>query len=171
MNNSIAEAVRYVSKSGKEYRAFASGGDIQLYRQLVPPGQIQLVGKSVILPPFAGDKAIFALNGAELDKWKNHEYFPDMWEIFLRFAAGTGRNGLVGLHFDVLPQDEAYVLDWAPVEWDLSCYGSVLPNTWLEYLHSRVPIVAYNENFELPEIVILNPISRDRIKLEERVVS
>lgn len=173
MNGSLAEAVLYVGESGKEYQSFSMGESISPYRPLVPPREIKFAKdakKGATLPPFAANKAIFALNGAEIDKWKNHEYFPDMWDVFLRSASGKNKGGVIGLHFDVFPQDEAYVLDWAPVEWDLTNYGSVLPNTWLKYLHSRVPIADYKGNFELPEIVIPKPISRERVRLEERVI-
>ena len=167
MNNSNL-VVRYITERERVY--IEESGFILPLRQIMPDAHIEYAQRRVCIPDFARDKALFALNTSELSKWQNHELFVDiMWYALLKHAYKKGdEGGLRAIYFSPQPEDDFYVLDWEPVEMDLT-WGGVKPETWLKYLQSKVPLRNYGSNYTLPELITTKRIDKRRIVLEEIV--
>ncbi|MBI2541762.1 hypothetical protein HYV80_03575 [Candidatus Woesearchaeota archaeon] len=169
MNYSSVNAVRYVTEREREF--IEKLGRIETRRQIIPDKEINYASKYLHISDFARVKGLFAFISDETCKWKNHEYFVNMWHTFLKFVYRTGKEGrVIALHFEARPEDGFQVLDWGPVEWDLTCSGAVFPETWSKYLASRVPLKSYRGDYELPELVTMKPIAKSRITLEDAII-
>jgi hypothetical protein len=141
----------------------------------IKPRKVLFKGPSIINPdlpkvPLWSDckTYIFTFANSPLpQEWQNYEHFQEELETLM---SDIGDNISI-IKFDLLPSDEAYVVDRAHyVDWQ---YG-INPNradAILKYVHSRIPAGQYHGQFRLPELIIGNPISIDRIVLHETILS
>jgi len=77
------------------------------------------------------------------------------------------------LSFDLLPEDTAFVLE-AKSTYELwrrktNKKKQNAGAAYIQYLDSKIPLADYNYDYEMPELIIGNDISEDRIKLEGRI--
>lgn len=127
------------------------------------------------LPEKAYDANIQGLLEPEPESWTNNPEFP---EVF-RFLAHDFcmRDELMLLSFELLPTDDAYVVDRAHFERFLyrEVYqkaGKPLPDDYTEekalrlYWESRVPVAEYKGGYSLPQFSVWTPIDFDRLKVE-----
>jgi hypothetical protein len=131
-------------------------------------------------PDFAKEKYLFAfLDYPEPELWKSNPEFPDLWRRIMEHI--MHEDFLVRLlQFEVTPEDNAFVVDWAHMERvrDAMDRGMCIEHTGNEkniavvmdatdkYIDSRVPLADYDGNFTLPELVIANPIPLERVSDE-----
>ncbi len=120
------------------------------------------------LPEKAHDSYIFCLPEPEPMSWKNNKEFPLMWNRFMNNVCKGSE--LVLLSFDVLPEDNAYVIDWAHVERMLRKYEEPTKKqrtvAGLKYWNSRVPVSKYDSSYSLPELIVNEPIPLERLNFE-----
>ena len=77
-------------------------------------------------------------------------------------------NKLLSVRFDVLPADEAYVVDrahFADLQWG---HSGDRHEAIRRYAFSRVPASQYGGNYRMPELVIKNPIELERLAINSR---
>ena|SRR3989344_2818207 len=79
-----------------------------------------------------------------------------------------GRNGNLLLSFDVNELDEAYILDYSY----LAKLGTGIKTLGFEgYFQSRIKLSRYSGGYELPECIIANVVSRDRLSITGNINS
>lgn len=168
MGNPSLSAVIYVTE--RRRRLIERIGYIKPQTEIIPPQELYYALMHVDIPPIGRERGLFAFIRDEIHKWKKHEYLVDLFDKFLRVHYGINQADRVRtLHLEVKPEDGFHVLDWSPVEWDISHKGAVLPENWIAYLNSMVPLAEYKGNYEMPLLVTTNSIPKDRITREEQV--
>lgn len=101
------------------------------------------------------------------------------WSLLMAYIltqSNTERPKLEMIGFDVLPTDDAYVVDWGEVEKQILAKSintlykrEVYPELseaegWKNYMNSKVPLSEYKQgSFLIPELILANPISSDRL--------
>ena len=114
------------------------------------------------LPDWAHDGYIFAFPDTEApEPWKGYEHWKDEWDTL------TGDIGekIVAVKFDVLPADEAYIVDrahFADFQWG---HKGNRQDAIRKYALSRVSANEYDGSFKMPELIIRNPIELERLVL------
>jgi hypothetical protein len=120
------------------------------------------------LPEEAHEAVTFALLNPEPESWKKNLKFPKLWDFLLHDIC-LGRKEIILLTFETIPSDEIFVVDRGIVENYLYGRKKTLKGRSLAYLaywNSRVPLSGYEENFEVPEVIIKNTIEFSRLKVE-----
>jgi hypothetical protein len=130
-------------------------------------------------PDWAKKGYIFAfLNEPTPESWKNNTEFPYIWKKVMSHASKNSPEVSL-LKFEITEEDDTFVMDWGCVERQTGEllllpltpskeYLARSKDTYLGYLQSRVPVSEYQGQHSLPELVIGNPISLDRIvEMEE----
>jgi len=125
-------------------------------------------------PDWAYDKYNFAfLNEVVPEFWKANTEFHGVWERLMREIVG-GDSLIQVLKFDIVPKDNAHVVDWGHMERvrdEIYRLGNFIATeidmarireAFLRYLQSRVPISEYHGQHDLPEVIIKDPISLER---------
>jgi hypothetical protein len=116
------------------------------------------------LPSWSFDKYIFAFPDDKGDvAWSRHTYGPSEWYT-LQVAIG---KKIILLKFDLMDTDEAFVVDRLFMAIYQKGATNNYPSARKKYVLSRVPAKDYDSSLQLPELIIKNPISLDRIILEE----
>ena len=81
-------------------------------------------------------------------------------------------NGVIMLlSFEILPKDEAYVVERAHVERELykpkeNTTRKSLEDAWQKYWESRVSVFDYKEDYILPQLAIWSRVEFERLKTE-----
>ncbi len=144
--------------------------------RLVPSKELDLGRLGMRLPDFAHEKYLFAfLDESIPGSWEENPDFPDLWKRVMNHVC-KGDSVAKLFRFDILPGDKAYVLDFAHLErvkdllWATHCLHSADDHDVIKvmdaterYIHSRVPLADYNGSFCLPELILSNPVSIDRL--------
>jgi len=135
-------------------------------RRLIPQGV-----ESSLVPFEATKPVIWGLPKERPKSWLNYkDGRRDIFEQLMSCCAR--RSNLVLLKVNLKPEDEACVVDYASIRQYSKEYNS--ENDWQKkakieaeahkrYWESRVPIVDYQGDYILPEIVVANPIPQDRV--------
>lgn len=169
----VCTAYHYTSDS---YWCFTQAGYFSDGKHLHPYRNLTAGIKEPGFPNWSYDNHIFAfLNESVPESWKNNTEFPDIWERIIRHVM-HGDSILRLLKFEVTVEDEAHVIDWSHIERlrpelrrmrnfmaseeDISKIKLAIP----KYLQSRVPVTEYKGEHGLPELIIKNPISLERVK-------
>ncbi|MDP3987456.1 MAG: hypothetical protein Q8P81_04495 [Nanoarchaeota archaeon] len=114
------------------------------------------------LPDCAHEGYIFAFPDSEApEPWKGYEHGKDEWNEL------TGNIGekIVCVRFEILPSDEAYVVDrahYADFQWR---HNWNRRDAIRRYALSRVSAEGYDGSFRMPELLIGNPIALERLVL------
>jgi hypothetical protein len=171
----MCRAVRYASLGSWE-KAVSS-------KQLAPQTAIAPYHQ-LGLPDWAYKKHTFAIDREELKKWTENEQFPNILDILITYIKlKSSRNPLkerkiVELSFDIRESDEPFVLDFAcradsiyegsfkKCRNFLQGYYFGATTEWKNYINSRVPYSKYKRDYDLPEVVIPNSLSSERIRAE-----
>lgn len=144
---------------------------------LIPSRTLEASKDSAGLPHFAYDKYLFSfLDEPKPKKWTENPEFPDVFEqlmgnigsvlglhfMFSDFMlADHVANDLVRVSFPILHTDQAYVVDWAKCERHRKTGISHHANR--NYALSRVPLSQYQDQHDLPELIVANPIPANRL--------
>lgn len=125
--------------------------------------------------------AVYAFLKEQPEEWTKNKEFKHTWKRAVLHLCKSPDIAL--LSFDVASTDNAYVMDWAHVErfWKKgrqpitrelinSIRGKKIAKDAKEafkmYWDSRIPIQDYNNEHDLPEVAIFNPIEHERLKVE-----
>lgn len=113
-----------------------------------------------LLPEWAHETYVFAFPDQEApESWKRYEHWRDEWDILTRDIG----ERIVELRFDILPEDNAYVVDRAHFADFQFGHSKDRKEAIRRYAHSKVPADAYDGSFKMPELIIKNPIDLARI--------
>ena len=122
------------------------------------------------LPDWAHEAYIFAFPDVEAPTpWNRYYHWRYEWD---KLTQDIGER-IVALEFDLLPTDKAYVVDrshFADFQWK---HSTNKQEAIRKYVDSRVKANKYHDSFRMPELIIQNPISLDRvyaIKLIQRQI-
>jgi len=127
------------------------------------------------------DKWIYAFNEAEPREWTHNSNFPKIWSKVIKHVCHYD-FALARLSWEILPEDETFVADWAHLErirkeMKRNQYGFADKKDKREilkakekYVKSRILLKNYRGNYSLPELLIRNPIPLSRILAEELIV-
>lgn len=176
MSDTICKAYHYLSQSnwfGVKEGMFGRPNQLMPYRPLV-----QLEGKGI--PKWAHEMYIFAFRDTPMPKeWTSNSEYPDIWDRIMEHVH-HGDPVLTMVQIDIQRKDKAYVVDWAYMESvrdELRKFSMLISTdddrdkikqASVKYANSRVPAADYSGGYRLPELVIANNISLDRIiELEE----
>lgn len=133
---------------------------------VIAPRQRLIILGSVVhedvpeLPDWAHDGYIFAFPDREA---------PEPWGAFKQYQYEWGKltqgigNKIVGIRFDLLSSDDAYVIErahYADWQWGVN---SDKQDAIRKYALSRVPASEYDGSFRMPELLIKNPIGLERL--------
>ena len=176
--NVIGIAYHYISAlNWYNIRTAEANGDKFLH------GHRDLVANSdnLDIPDWARQKFIFAfLNEPAPHSWTNNAYYPYVWEKLMKHISPKGK-GVKLLRFNLTEQDDSFMLDRSYME-EIANLGTrvripklltVTITSYMDdekiriarlrYVQSRVPVSEYEGQHSLPELVIGNPISLERI--------
>lgn len=150
--------------------------------RLVPYGRLDhnLLGDDAL--DFAKEKYLFCfLDNLEPDSWKKNPEFPDVWTRIMQHIMHEDFMAMLA-KFEVLPEDQSYVVDWAEMERvrpEMTAFSQTLrkvPEDWAKivdasrkYVHTKVPLAEYKGDYSLPELIIANDIPLDRIGEPEEI--
>ena len=176
-NNKIATAYHYTSDS---HWAFTKAGYFSSRKCLEPYKRLVIIPNSS-LPEWAHDMYTFAfLNEKRPESWVNNREFPCIWERVMKHVSHSDICKKI-LRFDITKEDEVYVIDWSYIErvrpelrrvemFKASAFDRVtIEEAMGKYIDSRTPIKQYQGGHSLPELIIKNPISLDRIDEVEEI--
>jgi len=134
-------------------------------------------------PDFAKEKYIHCfLDEPEPASWRKNPEFPGLWIKIMNHILHDDFMAVL-TRFDVLPEDDAYVVDWANMERtraemkQLSIIRKREGPEWdkvkdatKRYVDSRVPLEEYKGSYSLPELVIASEVMLDRIRTSEDII-
>lgn len=112
------------------------------------------------LPKWAHDDYIFAFpdNLAE-QAWSEYPQCERELEVLMRDIG----NEIIAVKFDILPEDQSYVVDrahYADFQWGVTTDRA---EAITKYALSRVRTNRYNGSFRMPELLIKNPVPIERV--------
>ena len=117
-------------------------------------------------------KSIKGLLEPEPKSWKENPEFPDLW-LRLMDIISMSHDELMLISCEILPEDDAYIIDRAHIERELqrevregTSTEEFLALAFKKYWGGRVPALEYRGGFELPQFAVLNPIEFDRLHVE-----
>jgi len=162
----VGKAYHYTKESTWKKLFSDQNNDLEPQRPVL--GLWALVGLTESFPGWATrDKFIFAFP----DNLGNVAWSSDARTMaeFDVLARDIGREIAI-LEFDLLPTDEAYVIDRSHVsDYQFGLSGDKR-GALTRYIESRVSAQSYNGNFRMPELIIKNPIELRRIRFHSRYV-
>ena len=124
-----------------------------------------------------GRKATFALPEPLPHSWTNNQDFPTAWDALKKYM------GKMLMEITLDPSDSVMVLDQAltydddetiPAPSDREAWARIDKEHYEKeerYWNARVPLEQYladPSRFSLPEIIILNPIPRERVRISSQ---
>ncbi len=134
------------------------------------------------VPEEMSDAWTFALLDRMPRTHADNPEFPGLWSLLLRyFTISCHRDDAketVLLEFDARPDDEAFVIDKAPLERLLYCLDGRRPGPEHRGQRSRAyqavwatktPLFRYDGGFSVPEVIIKNPIASERLSVAQRI--
>lgn len=149
---------------------------------LIPSRTLETSKDSGGLPDFAYDKYTFGfLDESKPTKWADNPEFPDVFEqlmgnigsvlglhfMFRDFMLDDHMaNDLVRVSFPILQSDQAYLVDWAKCERHRKT--GIPHHANRDYALSRVPLSEYQDQHDLPELIIANPIPAHRLRIDRQ---
>jgi hypothetical protein len=167
-------AVMYHYTNPEAYSSMKTG---RTYREkgLLPIRRFITLNRRVDLPEKAFEGNIQGLLEPEPESWTNNPEFPEVFRYLAHDLCK--RDELMLLSVELLPTDDAYVVDRAHFERFLyrGVYqkaGNPLPPDYTEdkalrlYWESRVPVNEYKGGYSLPQFSVWSPIDFDRLKVE-----
>jgi len=112
------------------------------------------------LPHWAHDAYIFAFPDKDgPESWKKYKRGNAEWDVLTKNIGSK----IIGFKFDLLPTDEAYVVDRSHfADWQYGITND-RQEAFRKYAFSRVPASEYDGIFRMPELLISNPIALDRL--------
>ena len=117
------------------------------------------------LPAWAHEGYIFAFPDTQApEPWKQYKHGKEEWNILTRDIG----EKIIGVRFDIRPSDEAYVVnraEYANYQWG---HTENKQDAITKYALSRVPASNYDGSFEMPELIIRNPIRLERLILTSK---
>ena len=163
----------YKSMQTKGIDGFISNYDD--FTGLVPSGRFIRYGNSKSLINEAHDSVIEGLLESEPVSWMNNQEFPNLWWYLMHDICKSEK--IILLNFDILPKDEAYIVDRAHVERELyreSKTGKeptreTFFKAYSKFFDSRIPALEYNQekhNYSVPQFAIWSPIELERLNVE-----
>jgi len=156
-----------------DYESMQNG---RTYRKkgLLPIGRFINLGEGNCLPKDAHEGCISCLLEPEPQSWVNNKQFPYTWISLMSHlclkdnSLSPELSKLVLLSFEILCQDNAYVVERAHIEkWRAKNQTKKQEKeSYTNYWNSRVSVSEYKGNYNLPELAIFSYIPIDRLKLE-----
>lgn len=155
-------------KTGSDYTSIETGKPC---KGLHPMHRFVRYGWTRGLPDDAHSGVIEGLLEPEPKEWTDNPEFPGLWRYLLHDLCR--RNEIVLLKFDILPSDQAYVVDRSHVEHELyreaKGLGKSTINTMTEacrkYYDSRVPVFDYSGEYSVPQLAIWSAIDFERLEV------
>ena len=118
------------------------------------------------LPGKAHERVIEGLLEPEPECWTSNPEFPNLW--YSLFHSICQEPEIMLLKFEILPFDEAYVINRAHVERELykeseKSTKESLNKAYRKYFESRIPVHEYDHEYDVPQLAIWSPIEFDRL--------
>lgn len=163
------------------FRLLCSVGDIEI-NGLIPLSRVDMAGEQS-LPEMARKRWIYAFLERTPESWRGNIEFPDIWTRVMRHVS-HGKPMFSRCSFDILLEDEAFVVDFAHMERVREVmirlgYAKIKKGTFSDadkaklieantrYLSSAIEVFSYQGGYTLPEVIVGNPIPRARIRALE----
>lgn len=135
---------------------------------LIPIKRFVSLGEGRDLPYKAHDGTIQGLLEPEPQSWTANTEFPNLWRYLMGDVLREPE--VILLSFEMLPTDEAYVVERAHVEREL--YSKSEPTrqrmdaAFRKYWKSRVTVPDYDGSYSIPQLTIWSPIEFERLNIE-----
>lgn len=142
------------------------------FKGIIPSRRFIRFGRGKDLPENAHAGVIEGLLEQKPASWIKNSEFPHLWRYLFNDICRNERVGL--LSFELTRDDDAYVVERAHIERELYRKSKGLGESTKEsmnvasknYWDSKVHVLDYKGNYDVPQLAIWSGIEFDRLKVE-----
>ena len=134
---------------------------------LIPRKRFIKLGEANGLPDESHNGVIEGLLEPEPKSWLENKKFPHLWRYLMHDICRNEK--IILLHFELNPNDQAYVVERAHIERRLyhkNPSRELINTSFKKYWESRISVFEYKNNYCLPQLAIWSGIEFERLEIE-----